>query len=140
MSTFTTPLDLRFLDGKDFALLREFVYHVGAKDSGEEIHVPTWFVTDFASVPRFFWRFVPPVGPYGKAAVIHDYIYRTAGHLGYTRLQADQIFLEAMEVLGVKKWKRRAMYRGVRMGGKKAWQKETSVLLLEPALRMEAAA
>jgi hypothetical protein len=35
--------------------------------------------------------------------------------------QADRVLLEAMEVLDVSRWKRRAIYAGVRVGGWKAW-------------------
>ncbi|TQE91889.1 MAG: DUF1353 domain-containing protein, partial [Spiribacter salinus] len=31
------------------------------------ITVPKGYRTDFASVPRFFWRLIPPYGRYAKA-------------------------------------------------------------------------
>lgn len=82
--------------------------------------VPVGFVTDFASVPRLFWRLLPPVGNYDEAAVLHDYLYVTQV---YTRLLSDQIFKAGMIELKVKKWKRNIMYRAVRMGGWMPWQK-----------------
>ena len=39
-----------------------------------------------------------------------------------TRKQADQIFLEAMGVLGVRKWRKYLMYYAVRLGGWLAWR------------------
>ena len=95
-------------------------YHVGHADSSEVITVPEGFITDFASVPRAFWWLLPPAGKYAGAALVHDYLYRT--HL-YSRKDADDIFLEAMEVLQVPRWKREIMYYAVRMFGWKAYSK-----------------
>ena len=95
--------------------MEEFEYHVGDKESKEIILVPKGFITNFASVPRFFWSIIPPWGKYGKAAVIHDYLYYTKK---YTRKRADEIFLEGMEVLGVSLWKRQVMYWAVRIFAK----------------------
>jgi len=82
------------------------------------ITVPSGFETDFASVPRLFWRIVPPWGRYSPAAVVHDFLYHT-GML--RRSEADRIFLELMKRLSVPFWKRRMMYWAVRVGGWKAW-------------------
>ena len=90
-----------------------------ALDNGSTvITVPAGFETDFASVPRVFWRVVPPWGRYSWAAVVHDYLYYSGL---FTRAQADKIFLILMEDLGVTWWKRQAMYRLVRAGAWKAW-------------------
>lgn len=39
----------------------------------------------------------------------------------YLRHEADAVFQEAMEVVGVSAWRRTVMYRAVRMGGGKGW-------------------
>ena len=118
MSSFTKPLILKFLDTRKdlfrFELVEPFEYHVGEIGSGDIVSVPQGFRTDFASVPRIFWRIVPPVGLYGKAAVVHDYLYDSRER---SRADADKIFLEAMIVLGVPKLQRNLMYRAVRIGG-----------------------
>lgn len=88
--------------------------------NGEVITVPKGFTTDAASVPRLFWSFLPPLGRYTKAAVVHDYLYRT--HLK-TKEDADKIFLWLMEDLGVEKVRRIAMYYAVKLFGKKAYEK-----------------
>lgn len=120
MSSFTKPLDLRFLDAplkeRPFMLLTEFEYHVGGLDSGEVITVPRGYRTDFASIPRFFHRLLNPVGRHGKAAVIHDWLC-DAPEKEYNYIEAADIFGEAMEVLGVPKWKRSIMVMAVKMGG-----------------------
>ena len=115
MSSFTNPLILKFLDrhknNRWFQLVEPFEYHVGYQGSEDVITVPGGYCTDFASVPRIFWIVLPPVGLYGKAAVIHDYLCDTQER---PRKEADFIFREAMEVLGAPSWKILVMYRAVR--------------------------
>lgn len=109
--SFNTPLDLRYIDGKNYKLLAEFKYDT----SIATITVPAGFVTDFASVPKVLWNLLPPTGPYGKAAVIHDYLYRSYGFS--SKIVADAIFLEAMKALGVGRCKRNVMYLAVHLFG-----------------------
>jgi hypothetical protein len=114
MSSFTTPADLRVLDGYRWELLSDFSYHVGAYPSVVVIMVPAGFITDLASIPRALWSLLPPHGRYAKAAIIHDWLYFTG--IG-GRKYADDVFLEAMEVLEVPFWKRKLMYWAVRAFG-----------------------
>jgi hypothetical protein len=92
--------------------------------------IPVGFVTDFASIPKILWNILPPVGTYGKAAVVHDYLYRKGevsleclicedGHpvRMVTRKEADFRFREAMQVLGTDFLVRWIIWAGVRMGG-----------------------
>lgn len=80
------------------------------------ITIPADFITDFASVPRFFWRFLPPTGRYTRAAVVHDFLYRTPGLC--TRAQADAVLYEAMKFpCHVGFFTRWTIYAGVRAGG-----------------------
>jgi hypothetical protein len=84
------------------------------------ITAPVGFETDGASVPRIFWNVCPPMSNYTNAAVIHDFLYDNKGQaqgVKYTRAQADKVFLDAMTALGVARWRRRVMYRAVRMFG-----------------------
>jgi hypothetical protein len=82
------------------------------------IVVPKHFVSDWASVPGLLDGIVPAFGPYAPAAVLHDWLYATAGLFGYfTRAECDRIFLDLMAELGVPWWKRSLMYRAVRLGG-----------------------
>jgi hypothetical protein len=119
MSSFTSPLIVSPMpDGRYWQLVEEFDYAVGSKESNDKIHVPKGFVTDFASVPRPFWWLFPPWGKYGKAAVVHDYLYQ---YQLRTRREADDIFLEGMLVLGVEQWQARLMYRSVRCFAWLAW-------------------
>lgn len=120
MSSFTSPLIVCPLnDGRRWRLFKEFTYHVGSKYSRDSIHVPANSITDFASVPRIFWALLPPWSTYGKAAVLHDYIYQSHCR---TREEADRIFYEAMLVNGTGRWKARVMYLAVRWFGWLAWK------------------
>jgi hypothetical protein len=109
-------------------LLEPLEYRVGSADSEERITVPAGFETDFASVPRIFHSFIPPLGKHGRPAIIHDFLYSTEGRgpgitrrEPYSRKEADDIFLEAMKVVGVPRLRRSLMYRAVRLGGGSGW-------------------
>lgn len=116
MSQFTTPLIGYFNDDMTlYTLTEEFEYHVGSYPSQNIISVPSGFETDFASVPKSLRWVVSPFGRYGKAAVLHDYLYANA--IG-TKEYADDIFNEAMKVLGVNPLTRWVMYTAVRLFGR----------------------
>ncbi len=102
-------------DGRSARLLTP--YRVRTED-GVSVDVPAGFETDFASVPRFFWRIVPPFGRYSPAAVVHDFLY-FSGQV--SRKDADETFYRLMGSLGVPDWKRWAMYYAVRAFGWIAW-------------------
>lgn len=114
------PLRVEILpDGRRARLLEPF--RVRLRELGNRpLSIPAGFETDFASVPRFFWRVVPPWGRYSPAAVVHDYLYRTGQ---VPRDLADRIFLNLMKRLGVPAWKRRVMYWAVRVFGGRSWRK-----------------
>jgi hypothetical protein len=118
MSQFTNPLIVEFIDGVNWKIVEGFDFHIGKYPSKERIHIPSNFITDFASIPRIFWSILPPTGPYGKAAVVHDYCYRTNI---YPKKISDKIFKEGMKVLKVSKWKIFVIYWAVRLFGFKAW-------------------
>ncbi len=122
MSTFTTPLYLEYLNGRRWKLLQDFDF---ASDTLERIvRVPHGFQTDFASIPRIFWAILPPTGTYGKAAVLHDQMYRFPHMLTptVTRLQADRTLREAMSALKVNWWTQAVIYWAVRLFGGRAYQ------------------
>jgi len=121
MSSFTSPLVVEYLGEGKWRLVHPFEYHVGDEASDEIISVPVGFVTDFASIPRVFWSILSPYGRHGKAAVVHDYLYAT--NKDYDRKQSDDIFKEAMVVLGVNWLKRGIMYNAVRWFAGGVWKK-----------------
>ena len=120
MSSFTSPLIVSPMpDGRRWKLFRSFTYHITSRRSKDKITVPAGFITDFASIPWVFWSWLPAWGKYGKAAVIHDYLYQN--HL-LSRRMADLIFYEAMLVGKTKKWKAKLMYLAVRIWGGLTWR------------------
>lgn len=105
----TVTFDTARLGGGDGSLLR--------------IVVPVGSRTDFASIPRFLHACFPPDGPWGPAAIVHDYLYRE-GRCGpdedarcATRRDADAVFLEGMDDLGVPWYQRWPMWLAVRLFG-----------------------
>jgi hypothetical protein len=137
MAGFLTPLELEYLDGHLWKVTSPFEYCIGSADSTIKVVIPTGFFTDFASVPRVLWSLFPPTGVYGKAAVVHDWLYQTPSLTDYdfkdpaeswdiTRKECDDILKEAMEVLTVGLWTCRMVYSGVRMGGWKPWNEYRS--------------
>jgi hypothetical protein len=114
------PLRVELLeDGLRARLIEPFRVQL-RESGGRMIEVPRGFETDFASVPRFFWRVLPPWGRYSPAAVVHDYLYQS-GTL--ERHEADRVFLTLMQRLGVSAWKRNVMYEAVRLFGGSAWNR-----------------
>lgn len=120
MSRFLTPLLVApDNDGRKAKLLGPLVYESDLLK--RTIHVPEGFETDFASVPQLFWNIIPPVGSYARGAVIHDFLYRSDY---FTRAEADQVLLEAMECTGVPWRERQTIYWAVRAFGWHAWRKD----------------
>lgn len=118
---FLDPLIIEDIDGTNFKIVDEFDYHTDIDlPSGNVVHIPAGFITDFASVPKVFWNILPPNGRYGKAAVVHDFLYRTKGMA--TKAQADRVFLEAMKALGVGYFTRTSMYLAVRAFGSSSYK------------------
>ena len=134
MNSFKTPLVVAPLKGgRKWKLVRQFRY--------KNFTVPVEFVTDFASIPQLLIEFIgvlfmivaycinnywllgigagvvililmlPVWGKYGKAAVLHDYLYQTKL---VSRKEADDTFKEAMKELNVAPWKIFCIYWAVR--------------------------
>jgi hypothetical protein len=82
------------------------------------VNVPPGFITDFASIPRAFWSFLPPDGHYAYAAVVHDYLYWVQDR---PREECDDIFKFAMEDLKVSGVTVGTIHIALRIGGGSAW-------------------
>ena len=135
MSRFTAHLGLTLIEDDygrpltksgrcQWRIATPLTYEVGAEGSGEIIAVPIGFSTDLASIPSAVSAFLPPDGPWAKAAVVHDWLYARAGLLPsrhYSRKEADKILREAMKVVGVPPWQRFVIYAAVRAVGARAW-------------------
>lgn len=104
---------IEFADGESMMLLEPMAYQIGS--TGIEVTVPAGFVHDNASIPRPLWSLLPPHGLYGKAAIVHDYLYWAQPCSD--RKQADNLLMLAMIESKVGAATRQAVYRGVRLGG-----------------------
>lgn len=110
-------------------LLDEFTFYTDQlpEEGKLWIKVPKAFKSDGATIPRWLWSLLPPMGQYGQAAVLHDYLRKTytayldeaygepINAVELTTKQTDLIFLEAMGVLGVGTFKKYLMYGVVRV-------------------------
>ncbi len=120
----TATILMPFAGMMDFAVYNKKGIHwkpsTGASsDLPDLVSVPHGFVTDLASIPRYFWWFVPPMGKYGHAAILHDWLY--AQQSG-DRKQADDVFYEAMMELGVEPALGKTMWAAVRLFGGSFWE------------------
>jgi hypothetical protein len=88
------------------------------------LFVKKGFVSDGASIPRFFWRatYYPTHHRIIVAALAHDALYASEM---LPRETADWIFLLILEAYGVPWLKRNEMYSAVRLRGGSVWKKHT---------------
>lgn len=68
---FDSELSIRAVTATTWELAVPLIW-TGTK--GDRFVVPTGFVTDFATVPRFLHWLVSPYGAYTRAAVLHDWL------------------------------------------------------------------
>ena len=125
MRRFLTPLINEsgpgVIGSRPYILREDLVYHtsVWGGEFGAEIKIPKGYSSDFASIPRAFWRILPPGGEYRRAAVVHDWLC-DAGKLRNPICdykEAALVFKEAMEADLVPKWKIWMCYKAVRYFG-----------------------
>ena len=126
MSSFTSPLVVSVLpDGKHWRLERPFTYRVNSRYSRTYIKVPRYFITDWASIPKFLW-WLPYWAKFNKAPVLHDFLYTT--RFRPIRREADRIFYEAMLIsfqpYALGKLIARLEYTVVRLFGWIAWRRK----------------
>lgn len=124
----TNPAFQWSLDKRTAILLEDLIYE--ANDS--QVYVaPAGFETDFATIPRPFW---PIASPYEKdhqlSAVLHDWLYHLKAGTPYflSRLQCDNLFLEAMASQGSPAWKRNTIWAAVRTFGWLPWSKKKLIV------------
>lgn len=110
-----------------------YVFYLGVKHSNEWVVVPRGYGTDGASVPPAFQGILPVLGKDGACAILHDWLceYGYVWHRDpltavvskrfLTRVEIDNIFLEALGVVGVE----RSTIELVRIGfiAHRAWNK-----------------
>lgn len=125
MSSFLDPLQLELMrapsgwplctrDGRQlYKVLCRFRYQ---SDVAGLIDVPAGFVTDLASLPQIVLSVFGDIAQ--EPSVPHDFAYSKQV---MSRALADKMLYEACLLTGVPKWKARAIYAGVRIGGGSHW-------------------
>lgn len=131
---FFGPCDLRVLtprqvraaksDRQLFRLLQDF--SVVAPDYGR-VTVPSGFITDFASIPRFALWYLDDDDPVILfASIIHDYLYTIRGEIEdrtLARQQVDELFRRMIMACGGRAAQAWVVYQSVRIGGGSHWGK-----------------
>lgn len=104
------------INSRPYEVAAPLIYRTSELPDLGVIVVPAGYRTDFASIPRIFWRLMPPGGQYREAAVVHDYLCDAEPKI-CNHIAAAEVFGEAMAELGVKPWKRRMMVWAVKRLG-----------------------
>jgi len=74
------------------------------------------FVTNLASIPRFFWPIISPShSSIMNASIVHDWLYSESCY--FSRKDADTIFYSILRKDGVSSFKAYVMYSMVRVFG-----------------------
>jgi hypothetical protein len=116
MSQFLDPLNVTEISDSVFAICdHPFRYQ---SNLAGLLTVPVGFYTDFASVPRLGIVYAMLGDRAHEPAVVHDWLYYAAIT---TREMADNVLMEAMNVMGLPFWQRYPILWGVRIGGWHAW-------------------
>lgn len=109
-------------NGKDWELQEKLRY---SANDGRLISIPKGFISDFASIPKFFRRlYQPATGKHRRAALVHDYLYRTPT-VDFTKEESDNIFLEIMKADGVSSFNRYVLHKAVAIFGGGSYMKRT---------------
>jgi hypothetical protein len=114
---FKTKLKIEAVPREDAYLLTSRLSYITSL--GDRIIVPKHFKTNFASVPRLAKFYIDDDDWQIRApSVVHDYLYSAeSADLGFTRKQADEVLLEAMMGLGMRKTKALLIYFVLRLFG-----------------------
>lgn len=98
--------------------------------NGDIILIPSGFVWDLASVPRWLWSLIPPDNDAELAFLIHDYLYTESKRLGYSQKFCDnEMKIWSKELNGTKKlfsarnFDNQTRYIAIRLFGKKVFNK-----------------
>lgn len=113
----------------DYILQHDFACAVAVDGDPTGLLASRGMVTDLTSVPPVFRIFVGRVGPWLKAAILHDWLYMAwrqvpgRGVRARDRLFADRIMLLAMQRARVPAWRRLAIYGSLRLFGGNAYRR-----------------
>lgn len=89
------------------------------------LEIPKNFDNDIAAIPRWLWSFIAPSkSEFIAPAILHDFLYTC--HYGYTRKEADEIFLSALLDNDVSRLTAYEMYAAVRIFGQSHFDEDGS--------------
>ena len=120
-----SPVIVELLDdGVNVRVVTEFTYE---DPDARRWTVPAGTVSDGASIPRALWSTVgsPLTGRYRRAAVLHDYLYRSQI---VDKDTADRVLLDAMHGDGCDDELAQVIYDGVHLCGESSWTADGAVL------------
>lgn len=119
MSGFYGNLEVVQIEENKWRILTPLKYQ--SNILGNVLEVPAGFVTDFTTVPRLPVVYLLFDGYGDRAAVVHDYLYRSGIK---SRATCDLVFREALIADGVSSWRATLMYAAVRTFGIKFYMRE----------------
>ncbi len=90
--------------------------------NGGGFTVPTGFAHDGPSIPNRLRGLIYYTHRLLKPSIAHDYLFVAPNHDGFTRVEADALFLAGLEVEGVGWLRRKTMWSAVRAGGWTTWE------------------
>lgn len=120
MAKFTTPLQVEDITDTVWRVISPLIYESDLLKC--TVTVPIGFQTDLASVPRLPIIYMLWGARSHHEAVLHDWAYRIDSGVSFD--DANNLFLEAMEVRGKSWFVRKFMYWGVCMGGFSSYHKK----------------
>jgi hypothetical protein len=105
------------IDGELWELTEDFEVNI----QEYSFVVPKGFVTDGASIPRFFWRLCghPLEATRFPAAIVHDFLYYE--DTGVDRKTADELYRKMLIALGESKFAARVEWIALRCFGWRRW-------------------
>lgn len=124
-------LQLNYIDGNKFEINAPYTIYWSEGAMDYRLTVPKGYITDLSSIPRVARSVIPVIGRQNGPAVGHDYIYepmdndRPEGQHqlpGWTKQEADTLFLAAMKSVKVNWYRRNVMWLAVKFGGFYAWK------------------
>lgn len=85
------------------------------------VTVPVGFIHNGPSIPDRLRGIVFYTHRLLRPSIVHDYLYTYGYKTGWTRKEADRLFLESLKAEGVGRIRRRVMWLSVRVAGWTAW-------------------
>ena len=112
------PVVILLVYDKQNAVKLERPAYFYSKVAERWIELPEGFPSDLLSIPWYVRWLISPSGPGRAEALHHDFICETRPDWCNSKMACD-ILEEGLILSKIKKWRRKAIVRGVRIGGPK---------------------